>query len=139
MWCNVSLKIHYTASPDTRVSHSSDLLVETRQVSPTSDTLFWNPYDHSVCYKACIAVAILQHTVALLRFFHGCKPLKNTSVKPSEKKKEIDHVEFIPTEEDKEFVRHLQKDLEVTDRPFLKAAESLGITEDQIFAEACTL
>ena len=54
-------------------------------------------------------------------------------VKPSEKKKEIDHVEFIPTEEDKEFVRHLQKDLEVTDRPFLKAAESLGITEDQIF------
>ena len=60
-------------------------------------------------------------------------------VKPSEKKKEIDHVEFIPNEEDKEFVRHLQKDLEVTDRPFLKAAESLGITEDQIFAKTCTL
>ncbi len=54
-------------------------------------------------------------------------------VKPTEQKKEIEHVEFKPTEDDKEFVRHLQKDLEVTDRPFLKAAESLGMSEDQIF------
>ncbi len=47
--------------------------------------------------------------------------------------KKIKNIEFIPTEEDKEFIRHLQKDLEIIDRPFLKASQSLGITEDKIF------
>ena len=58
---------------------------------------------------------------------------KKHDVKPSEEKKKIKNIEFIPTEEDKEFIRHLQKDLEIIDRPFLKASQSLGITEDAIF------
>ena len=58
---------------------------------------------------------------------------KKHDVKPSEEKKKIKNIEFIPTEEDKEFIRHLQKDLEIVDRPFLKASQSLGITEDVIF------
>ena len=51
---------------------------------------------------------------------------------PEEKKKVID-VKFVATEEDKEFIRELQKDMEIVDRPFQKAAESLGMTEDQVF------
>ena len=58
---------------------------------------------------------------------------KKHEVKPSEKKKEIKDVKFNPTEEDKEFIRQLQKDLEITDRPFLRAAENLGMTEEQVF------
>jgi DNA-binding Lrp family transcriptional regulator len=58
---------------------------------------------------------------------------KKHDVAPSEEKKKIKNIEFIPTEEDKEFIRHLQKDLEIIDRPFLKASQSLGITEDEIF------
>ncbi len=58
---------------------------------------------------------------------------KKEEVKPSEQKKKIIDVKFQPTEEDKEFIRQLQKDLEIVDRPFLKAATNLGITEDQIF------
>ena len=40
---------------------------------------------------------------------------------------------FDPSEEDREFVRQLQKDLEVTDRPFLAAARSLGMSEERVF------
>ena len=58
---------------------------------------------------------------------------KKHDVKPSEEKKEVLDVKFEPTEEDKEFIRQLQKDLEIIDRPFLKAAKNLGITEEQIF------
>ena len=58
---------------------------------------------------------------------------KKHDVKPSEEKKEVLDVKFEPTEEDKEFIRQLQKDLEIVDRPFLKAAKKLGITEEQIF------
>ncbi len=54
-------------------------------------------------------------------------------VKPSEEKKKILDVKFDPTEEDKEFIRELQKDLEITDKPFLKAAKKLGMSEEQIF------
>ncbi len=54
-------------------------------------------------------------------------------VKPTEEKKKILDGKFDPTEEDKEFIRQLQKDLEITDRPFLKAAEKLGMSEEQIF------
>ncbi len=54
-------------------------------------------------------------------------------VKPSEEKKKILDVKFDPTEKDKEFIRVLQKDLEITDKPFLKAAQKLGMSEDQIF------
>jgi len=58
---------------------------------------------------------------------------KKHDVKPSEEKKKVVDVKFVPTEEDKEFIRQLQKDMEIVDRPFQKAAKNLGMTEDQIF------
>lgn len=58
---------------------------------------------------------------------------KKHEIKPSEEKKKIRDVKFIPTEEDKEFIRELQKDLEIVDNPFSKAAQKLGMTEEQIF------
>ena len=58
---------------------------------------------------------------------------KKHEVKPSEEKKKITDVKFVATEEDKEFIRELQKDMEIVDRPFQKAAESLGMTEEQVF------
>ncbi|MDC0159546.1 Lrp/AsnC family transcriptional regulator, partial [Candidatus Nitrosopelagicus sp.] len=58
---------------------------------------------------------------------------KKHDVKPSETKKEIKKVDFIATEEDKEFIRHLQKDFEIVDRPFLKASNALEISEEEIF------
>ncbi|MFQ5573062.1 MAG: Lrp/AsnC family transcriptional regulator, partial [Nitrosopumilaceae archaeon] len=54
-------------------------------------------------------------------------------VKPSEEKKKILDVKFVPTDEDKEFIRELQKDLDITDKPFLKAAQKLEMSEEQIF------
>jgi siroheme decarboxylase len=61
---------------------------------------------------------------------------KKKEVKPSEEKKKIREIKFDPTEEDKEFIRQLQKDLEIIERPFLSAAQKLGITEEQLFAKA---
>ena len=58
---------------------------------------------------------------------------KKHDVKPSETKKEIKKVNFVATEEDKEFIRQLQKDFEIIDRPFLKAAIALGISEEKVF------
>lgn len=58
---------------------------------------------------------------------------KKQEVKPSEEKKQVIETKFTPTEDDKEFIRQLQKDLEVVDRPFLQAAKNLGMTEDQVF------
>lgn len=58
---------------------------------------------------------------------------KKKEIAPTEEKKKIQDVKFVPTEEDKEFIRHLQKDLQVVDRPFLSAAQSLGMTEEQVF------
>ena len=58
---------------------------------------------------------------------------KKHEVKPTEEKKKIQNVKFVPTEKDKEFIRELQKDLEIVDRPFLKASQKLGMTEDQLF------
>lgn len=58
---------------------------------------------------------------------------KKHEIKPSEEKKKIIDVKFTPTEEDKEFIRELQKDLEIVDKPFSKASQNLGMTEEQIF------
>jgi DNA-binding Lrp family transcriptional regulator len=58
---------------------------------------------------------------------------KKYDVKPSETKKQIKRADFVATEKDKEFIRQLQKDFEIVDRPFLKASNALGITEEQIF------
>ena len=53
---------------------------------------------------------------------------KKHEVKPSEEKKKITNVKFVATENDKEFIRELQKDMEIVDRPFEKASKKLGIT-----------
>ncbi|MEE9534947.1 MAG: Lrp/AsnC family transcriptional regulator [Nitrosopumilaceae archaeon] len=58
---------------------------------------------------------------------------KKYEVKPTEEKKKINNVKFVPTEKDKEFIRELQKDLEIVDRPFLNTAQKLGITEEELF------
>jgi len=61
---------------------------------------------------------------------------KKAEVKPTEEKKKIREVKFIATEEDKNYIRELQKDLEITERPFLEAAKKLGITEEELFEKA---
>lgn len=57
---------------------------------------------------------------------------KKSDVKPSEEKKKIIETKFIATEEEKNYIRELQKDLEIIERPFLKSAQKLGITEEQL-------
>ena len=58
---------------------------------------------------------------------------KKHDVAPTEEKKEIKNVKFEPTEEDKDFIRELQKDMQIIDEPFVKAANNLGITENELF------
>jgi len=60
---------------------------------------------------------------------------KKHDIAPSEEKKEIKNIEFKPTEQDKDFIRELQKDMEIIDEPFVKAAKNLGITEDEVFTK----
>jgi DNA-binding Lrp family transcriptional regulator len=57
---------------------------------------------------------------------------KKSDIKPSEEKKKIIETKFIATEEEKNYIRELQKDLEIVERPFLKSAQKLGITEEQL-------
>ncbi|MGI0082701.1 MAG: Lrp/AsnC family transcriptional regulator [Nitrosopumilaceae archaeon] len=57
-------------------------------------------------------------------------------IKPTEEKKKIRNVNFVVTEEDKEYIRELQKDLEIVNRPFLKSAQKLGMTEEQLLEKA---
>jgi len=61
---------------------------------------------------------------------------KKSEVKPIEEKKKIRDVKFVATKEDKEYIRELQKDLEIIDRPFLKAAQKLEISEEKLFEKA---
>ena len=58
---------------------------------------------------------------------------KKHKVAPTEEKKVIKNVKFEPTEEDKNFIRELQKDMDIIDEPFLKAANNLGISEEELF------
>jgi DNA-binding Lrp family transcriptional regulator len=58
---------------------------------------------------------------------------KKHEVAPTEEKKKIKNVKFNPTEQDKDFIRELQKDMEIIDEPFVKAATNLGITENELF------
>jgi len=58
---------------------------------------------------------------------------KKQDIKPSEKKKKVVHVDFVATDDDKKYVRELQKDLDIIDRPFQKSAQILGITEEELF------
>ena len=61
---------------------------------------------------------------------------KKREVKPSETKKRIRNEPFGNTERDRRFVRELQKDLPVTERPFAPMAQSLGVTEEELFKQA---
>ena len=58
---------------------------------------------------------------------------KKNDVAPNEEKKITKNIKFVPTEDDKNFVRELQKDMDIVDEPFLKCANNLGITEEQLF------
>ena len=58
---------------------------------------------------------------------------KKHDVAPTEEKKQVKNVTFEPTEEDKNFIRELQKDMDIIDEPFVKAAKNLGITEKELF------
>ena len=58
---------------------------------------------------------------------------KKHKVAPTEEKKVIKNIKFKPTEEDKNFIRELQKDMDIIDEPFLKAANNLGISEEKLF------
>ena len=60
---------------------------------------------------------------------------KKHDVAPTEAKKETKNTEFNPTEEDKNFIRQLQKDLPIIDEPFLEPAQNLGLTTDELFAK----
>lgn len=57
-------------------------------------------------------------------------------VKPTEEKKKIRDVKFVATDEDKKYIRELQKDLGIVKRPFLKSAQNLGITEEALLEKA---
>ena len=58
---------------------------------------------------------------------------KKHDVAPTEEKKEIKNIKFNPTEEDKDFIRELQKDMDIIDEPFVNTAKNLGITENELF------
>lgn len=58
---------------------------------------------------------------------------KRLEVAPSETKEDTSRIKFEATIQDREFVRQLQKDLPITDRPFLAAASALGMTEEEVF------
>jgi len=58
---------------------------------------------------------------------------KKHEIAPTEEKKEVKNIKFEPTEQDKDFIRELQKDMEIIDEPFVKAANNLGITENELF------
>jgi len=60
---------------------------------------------------------------------------KKHEIAPTEEKKEIKNIKFEPTEEDKDFIRELQKDMDIIDEPFVNAARNLGITEDELFSK----
>ncbi len=61
---------------------------------------------------------------------------EKAEVMPTEEKKKIVEVKFVATEEDKNYIRELQKDLDVIERPFLKSAQNLGITEEKLLEKA---
>jgi DNA-binding Lrp family transcriptional regulator len=57
-------------------------------------------------------------------------------ISPDDSVKTIDQKKFDITARDKEFIRELQKDLQVIARPFDTSANNLGITVDELFKKA---
>ena len=58
---------------------------------------------------------------------------KKHDIAPTEEKKEIKNTKFEPTEQDKDFIRELQKNMDIIDEPFVNAANNLGLTENEVF------
>ncbi len=58
---------------------------------------------------------------------------KKHDIAPTEEKKEINETKFEPTEQDKDFIRELQKNMDIIDEPFVNAAKNLGLTENEVF------
>ncbi|HYX54761.1 MAG TPA: Lrp/AsnC family transcriptional regulator [Nitrososphaeraceae archaeon] len=56
--------------------------------------------------------------------------------KPIDEVKQLNPKKFEITEDDKHFIRELQKDLKVIPEPFKEMAENLGITTTELFAKA---
>jgi siroheme decarboxylase len=56
--------------------------------------------------------------------------------KPNDEVKQLNPKKFEITEDDKHFIRELQKDLKVIPEPFKEMAENLGITTTELFAKA---
>jgi len=55
---------------------------------------------------------------------------------PTDKVKKLNTIRYTITDRDKDFVRELQKDLNVIPEPFKKTAESLGVTTSELFEKA---
>ena len=55
---------------------------------------------------------------------------------PTDEVKELNPERLHLTERDKEFIRQLQKDLAVVPEPFKELADNLGITTEELFAQA---
>jgi siroheme decarboxylase len=55
---------------------------------------------------------------------------------PTDSVKELNTAKIVLTEQDKDFVRELQKDLELIPEPFEKSARRLGISSEELFARA---
>lgn len=58
------------------------------------------------------------------------------NVKPTEEVKEMNPEKLDVTERDKEFIRELQKDLDIVAEPFKVMADSLGISTKELFDKA---
>jgi DNA-binding Lrp family transcriptional regulator len=57
-------------------------------------------------------------------------------LQPTDEVKKVNAKKFDLTDRDKDFIRGLQKDLEIIPEPFKQLAENLGITTHELFAKA---
>jgi len=55
---------------------------------------------------------------------------------PTDTPKNVDKIPFTASERDKEFVRELQKDVEIVKEPFAEPARRLGVSVEELFAQA---
>jgi DNA-binding Lrp family transcriptional regulator len=58
------------------------------------------------------------------------------SPQPTDKPKDVDKIPFAPGEQDKVFIRELQKDIAMVKEPFAEPARRLGISVEELFARA---
>src|SRR3990170_749223 len=60
----------------------------------------------------------------------------SSNPKPTETVKELNPEKSKLTDLDKEFIRELQKDIEIIPEPFKKSAEKLGLTQKELFKKS---